>query len=36
MLADIIIAALITLDAILFVRAYRADVAHKPRMKQRG
>ncbi len=36
MLAEIIIATVVSLDVILFVRAYRADVAHKPRMKQRG
>ena len=35
MLAEIIIAAVIALDAILFVRAYRANVAYKSRARQR-
>ena len=35
-LAGIIIATVIALDAILFVRAYRANVAYKPPVRQRG
>ena len=36
MLTAIIITFLLALDVILFVRAYRANVAHKSRAQQRG
>ena len=36
MLAEIIIAALVSLDVILFVCAYRPNVAYKSRAQQRG
>jgi len=34
--AEMIIAALVSVDVILLVRAYRANVAYKPRARRRG
>lgn len=36
MLAEIVIAVLVSLDVILLVRAYRANFAYKPRARLRG